>query len=363
MNIEVDVSPTDGGIVKVDGDAPYSYPDQFEVEFGDRLRIEAMAEDGYHFTHWSGEPIGEDNPVEVRAIRSMSITANFAPDTREFSSEDQIFKVIIRPEVAALDQEGKPLAILELSIDDTAPPPDEGVIIGEVYELKPYGTTFDPPAILIGNYDPSAIPFGIAAEDLMVMSYDDETGQWVELESAHDLTNGIIAALVENSATFAIVATPSQQAPASFTLSSLRVNPSEVNVGETVLITVLAANTGELEGDYTVTLKIDESIEKTKEVNLAGGASETVTFAVSWDEAGTHLIEIDNLHGSFIAKEVSSPPTTSPAATPPMIQSGWWLITIILAAVVVAIVVPLTRRRRMSEQANKKQENTNEKAG
>lgn len=216
MNIEVDVNPIGGGTIKLGEDFPCSYPEVFEIEFTDTIMIEALAEEGFHFTHWSGEPMGEDNPVEIRAIRAMTITANFASDV--------------------------------------------------------------------------------------------------------------------------------VKSPASFALDSLTVNPSEVNIGETVLITALVTNTGELEGSYTMTLKIDDLIEQVKEINLAGGVSETVTFAVSEAEAGIHLIALDTLHGSFSVKE-PPPSAISTEKTAPMIQSKWWLTVIILAAVVLAIVIPLALRK------------------
>jgi len=222
VNIEVDVNPVGGGTIKLGEDFPCSYPEVFKVEFADSIMIEALAEEGFHFTHWSGEPMGEDNPVEIRAIRAMTITANFASDV--------------------------------------------------------------------------------------------------------------------------------VKSPASFTLDSLTVNPSEVNISETVLITALATNTGELEGSYTVTLKIDDVIEQVKETNLAGGASETVTFSVSEAEAGIHSIELDTLHGSFSVKE-PPPSAISTEKNAPMIQPKW-LTVIILAAVVLAIVIPLALRKLRHSRRN-----------
>ena len=223
MSIEVDVTPIGGGTIKLGEDFPCSYPEVFEVEFADSIMIEALAEDGYHFTHWSGEPMGEDNPVEIRAIRAMTITANFASDV--------------------------------------------------------------------------------------------------------------------------------VKSPASFTLDLLAINPSEVNISDMVLITALVTNTGGLEGSYTVTLKIDGVIEQVQEINLAGGASETVIFAVSEAEAGTHLIALDTLHGSFSVKE-PPPSAISTEKTAPMIQSKWWLTVIILAAVVMAIVIPLALRKPRHSRRN-----------
>lgn len=222
MNIEVNVNPIGGGTIKLGDDFPFSYPEVFEVAFADSIMIEALAEEGFHFTHWSGEPMGEDNPVEIRAIRAMTITANFESDV--------------------------------------------------------------------------------------------------------------------------------VKSPASFVLDSLSVNPSEVNISETALITALATNTGELEGSYTVTLKIDGLIEQVKVINLAGGAGETVAFSVSEAEAGIYSVELDTLHGSFSVKEPPPPSAIYTDKTAPMIQSNRWFATIILIALALAIIIPLILRHRHSRR-------------
>jgi len=74
--------------------------------------------------------------------------------------------------------------------------------------------------------------------------------------------------------------------PAAFTISSLAISPAEVDVGKSVTISVLASNTGDLTGSYEVTLKIDNVVVETKEVTLAGGASQKVTFTTTKDIAG-----------------------------------------------------------------------------
>ena len=59
---------------------------------------------------------------------------------------------------------------------------------------------------------------------------------------------------------------------AQFEVSNLVFNPSEVEVGEPVVISATVKNVGDLEGTCTVELKIDGVIEATENVTLAGGA-------------------------------------------------------------------------------------------
>lgn len=84
-------------------------------------------------------------------------------------------------------------------------------------------------------------------------------------------------------------------APAEFEVSNLTFYPSEVEVGESVTISATVKNVGDLGGTYTVELKIDGEIQETKDVTLAGGATETVSFMVTKDTSGTYTIEVNGL--------------------------------------------------------------------
>ncbi len=101
-------------------------------------------------------------------------------------------------------------------------------------------------------------------------------------------------------------------AQAEFELSNLVVDPSEVGPGETVTVSIAVTNVSELEGTCTVTLKINNVVEATEDVTLAGGATETVTFPVSRDVEGTYNVEVDGLTGTFV---VTAPP---PSPTVPL---------------------------------------------
>ncbi len=115
--------------------------------------------------------------------------------------------------------------------------------------------------------------------------------------------------------------------PAAFTVGSLAISPAEVDIGGTVSISVNVANTGELTGTYTVTLKINGEVVETKELTLAGGASKTVTFITSKDKAGSYSVDVNGIAGSFKVKEAAPP------VKPPPKPINWWLIGGIIAGV------------------------------
>lgn len=84
-------------------------------------------------------------------------------------------------------------------------------------------------------------------------------------------------------------------ASAEFEVSNLTFSPSEVEAGEPVIISAMVKNVGDLEGTYTVELKIDGEIQETKGVTLAGGATETVSFTVTKNTSGTYTIGVNGL--------------------------------------------------------------------
>ena len=137
------------------------------------------------------------------------------------------------------------------------------------------------------------------------------------------------------------------EAPAAvFSASDLSISPSEVNIGETVTISVLVANTGNAAGDYEVTLKINDVAEAEKDVTVAAGTSEEVTFTTAKDVAGSYSVDVNGLSGSFTVEEEVAPPSEG---APPEVEApiNWPLIGGIIAAVIVvgSVTFILVRRR------------------
>ena len=76
-----------------------------------------------------------------------------------------------------------------------------------------------------------------------------------------------------------------------------------------VTITVSVANTGGTEGTYTVVLKINGVKEAEKNVTIAAGKSQDVSFSVTKEQAGSYSVTVDGLSGSFT---VTAPPAMVP---------------------------------------------------
>ena len=116
--------------------------------------------------------------------------------------------------------------------------------------------------------------------------------------------------------------------PAGFTVSNLSLSPSSVNPGETVTITAKVTNTGDAEGSYTATLKINGAAQATKEITLAPDASTTVSFTVeAGDAAGEYAIEIGGQSTSFTVATAAEPRSTN------------WMLIIGAVAILLALIL------------------------
>jgi len=124
------------------------------------------------------------------------------------------------------------------------------------------------------------------------------------------------------------------KSPATFELSQFKIEPPDVNSGESVTISAVVTNTGQSEGRYMVSLKIDGAVASTREISLSGGQKTTVIFTIAREAVGTYAAQIGTLSGSFTVSTLVN----------------WTNLIVILAAVVVAIVaiILMARRNRYS---------------
>lgn len=204
-----------------------------------------------------------------------------------------------------LDCEGELVEVI--LVDPITPPPpplpDDASLIA-AYEFEPCAT-FDPSVTLTILYDEEALPEGFVEANLTIGYYDEERGEWIVLPSVVDTFANTVTAEITHITAFAALA---PQAPAEFTFTPpLSISPGKVDTGDEVTITAEVSNTGGMTGAYTVTLRIDGTVEDTQEVILGPGESDTVTFTVSKDEAGTYNVTVDGLSGFFTVTEAPFP--------------------------------------------------------
>jgi len=123
--------------------------------------------------------------------------------------------------------------------------------------------------------------------------------------------------------------------PAKFEVTVLSVSPIEVNVGESVTITVSVRNVGDVEGTHTVTLKINGVVEATRSVRLEGGSSTTIVFRVVKTTPGEYSIEVNGWRGYFRVKKA-----------PPPIGPWLQLLSFVIIVIIAIIIIILITKRR-----------------
>jgi hypothetical protein len=97
--------------------------------------------------------------------------------------------------------------------------------------------------------------------------------------------------------------------PATFVLSDLSVDPLEAYVGQPVQISANISNTGELDGNLTVDLVINNAVKDHSNLTLTANSSDIVSFTDIENLVGTYNVTIGNLNGNFTLKD--APPDTS----------------------------------------------------
>jgi len=216
-------------------------------------------------------------------------------------------EIYIPKDTIGKNRAGSLISSIRISIDDDRPPPPSATkVIGEVYDIKPDGAIFDPPITLTFKYDVSELPEGVAETVLAVYKWNLAEEQWVQLESTVDTENHTVSAKISS---FSIYAAMLRTLPASFSITELAITPDEVQLGESVNVNVTITNDGDMTGSYEVNLQIDELLVQKKEVTLAGGDTGTVSFLITLNTIGEHMVNVGGLSGTCEVRAPKVPAT------------------------------------------------------
>jgi hypothetical protein len=227
------------------------------------------------------------------------------------ASVDTVCQLYISANTVGLDQDLHPLTKVTIFTVEQPPSlPNDWHIVGLAYDLGPGGSSFDPAIILTFKYDPATLPENTNVENLVLAYYNEATSKWVKLDSEVDAANNKITAGITHFTIFALVTVPK---PAAFTISSLSISPSSVVAGEKVTISIIATNTGDVDGNYTATLHINGVKEAEQSFTLAPGAARTISFDVVKENAGIYSFNLNGLISSFT---ITAAPTLEPTPTP-----------------------------------------------
>ncbi len=279
--------------------------------------------------------------------------------TYNISSFDHHLKFSIPFGTTITDGQNNPVDTITITTVINPPAPPAGVnFIGPVFDLGPDGTNFNPPLVLTFSYNDADVPAGVDEGSLKVCFYNESTGQWVECVCTVDIVNNVITAIITHFSEYAIIP---HSPPASFTVSNLTIKQNNSGDQATVLVFVDVANTSAASGAYALTLKLNGIVTDTKNISLAGGAVETVSFVLDNQSTGFYVVEVNGLINSYeigsraVIKTATTPadpitaapqitaPTNSSlitvAAAPDKLSGSWIYVTIIGAGQVLLLII------------------------
>jgi hypothetical protein len=141
---------------------------------------------------------------------------------------------------------------------------------------------------LTGSYDVSLMLNGVeyATQQVILKGGDSVI---VIFSATPDEAGEYRVAIGDAEATFTAI---EYVAPAKFITSNINVSPTEIYLGDSVEISTLVSNTGDLSGVYEAILKIDNEFIDSKNLDVAGGDSEIIIFTYTPETTGEHAINI-----------------------------------------------------------------------
>jgi hypothetical protein len=111
-------------------------------------------------------------------------------------------------------------------------------------------------------------------------------------------------------------------APAEFVFSDLSLEPSTVQIGETVVISAEVSNVGGIEGTHHYELRIDGVVYDMVSVTLGPDVSETIMFEYTSTQSGTFTVDLDGLTGSITVLEPASFEVSNLLIEPDSVNDG-----------------------------------------
>jgi len=313
--------------------------------------MHCYSQGGYGGGGGGGGGAGEQYPGIIFLGGVISSSGILTQDFTTASSPSNLGQLTMYKGTKILSRSGSPVFILfMMPMTDPPQPPEGFTFVGCICECRPEGTTFEEPVSLTFAYDPALLPEGICCECLTIAMYDEETGQWVMLDSTVDPDAHTVTAQVSHFTAFAVLA---DTAPAAFTVTDLTIVPSEAVIGGRVTIKALVSNTGCFPRSCEVALEINDVVVATQSVTLPGLTNQKVTFTTARDVAGTYTVDVNGVAGTFAVttREAPPPPPAPPAPAPPTLPPAkvvnWWFIGGIVAGLIlIGVLIWLAIRLR-----------------
>jgi hypothetical protein len=297
-------------------------------------------------TSQTGTPAPSSSPPAPITIADFD-SRGAAIKPLQLVSEDGSCSLSLTQGTLVLTAAGAPLTGITVTpLQNPPPPTQESKFVSPVYQFNPGGASINPPAQLSLNIERSSIGELIAA-DLCIARWDATSGGWVPLAGCTvDLNTVSVTADITQLGSFGVLAANN---PTVFKVSDLSATPAEVKPGETVVIRVLVANSGQLPGIYRVALRVADDTMEIQEVPLNGGASREVVFSLAEDKAGVYAVAVNGLSSSFTVIDTESKserPSLQEMVAVVISAAGWLTLAGISALAAVVFIVLRQHRRR-----------------
>jgi len=90
--------------------------------------------------------------------------------------------------------------------------------------------------------------------------------------------------------------------PANFSVTNLVISPERAKQGESIIISAMVTNNGELPGTYNAVLKLRGAVESTEEIDLSPGENRKLAFKIAKTTPGFYNVELEGLTGRFVVE-------------------------------------------------------------
>jgi len=130
-------------------------------------------------------------------------------------------------------------------------------------------------------------------EDVVLYRYDDDTGEWQELETKFRKETDTGATFRVRSPGLSVFTVTYQSSDISVTDASL--GAEEIEIDESVDVTATLENAGEGEGEIELSLNVGDETVETKNVTVEGGSSTSTTFTYTPEESGEDEVTVNDV--------------------------------------------------------------------
>ncbi len=96
--------------------------------------------------------------------------------------------------------------------------------------------------------------------------------------------------------------------PAKMEITDLGISRPKAGVGETIIVSATATNTGDEAGNFEVTLYVNDEKRETRNIQLGSGETTTKEFEVIEQAEGTYVVKVGDLTKSFEIATDAEPP-------------------------------------------------------